>query len=256
MSGEGDELWTTAVWALEALGLSEYAARTLVALTRIGGGSARDVSETSSVPRTRVYDAVEELSTWGFVRVRESRPKRFEPVAPERIRRTFYREYVFRQLFTEWGLRALRPEESSPERCDAAVETDADAIHRQFLSAIAEADEEVTYVAVKGTPRDDVLGALDDAADRGVTVRIVCVDDADAASVDESVPAATVLCVPGTPPDGPRRILVVDESTVVLGTGRAEGGPASDVGLSARRVGADVAALLRQVVDAWVADTA
>ena len=40
MTREGDGLRTAAVRNLTALGLSEYAARTLVALTRIDGGSA------------------------------------------------------------------------------------------------------------------------------------------------------------------------------------------------------------------------
>jgi len=58
-----------AVEQLTALGLSTYAARTFVALVSLGKGTAQDVSEIADVPRTRVYDAVEELRERGLVDV-------------------------------------------------------------------------------------------------------------------------------------------------------------------------------------------
>lgn len=56
-----------AIKQLPALGLSAYAARTLVALVELGEGTAQDVSGVADVPRTRVYDAVDELQHRGLV---------------------------------------------------------------------------------------------------------------------------------------------------------------------------------------------
>ena len=52
---------SAAVEQLERFGLSTYAVRTFVAVARLGSGTARDVSQVSEVPRTRVYDAIDEL---------------------------------------------------------------------------------------------------------------------------------------------------------------------------------------------------
>lgn len=81
---------------LERLGLSSYAARTFVALVRIGEGTARDVSDVSTVPRTRVYDAIDELQEQGLVDVQPSTPKRFWAISPETTGRHFEREYSHR----------------------------------------------------------------------------------------------------------------------------------------------------------------
>lgn len=51
----------TAIEQLEKLGVSTYAARTFLALVSLGTGTARDLSQVSDVPRTRVYDAIGEL---------------------------------------------------------------------------------------------------------------------------------------------------------------------------------------------------
>ena len=96
-----------AIEQLEALGLSVYAARTFVALVALGTGTAKSVSDTVEVPRTRVYDAVEELEAWGLVSVEESTPKRFRSVPPETARDLFEREYVDRITALERALTAV-----------------------------------------------------------------------------------------------------------------------------------------------------
>jgi len=92
----GDQPRSVAVAQLESLGLSAYAARTFVALVGLGGGTAQEVSEASDVPRTRVYDAAEELRERGLVDVQQSTPKRFWPISVETAGRHFEREYTNR----------------------------------------------------------------------------------------------------------------------------------------------------------------
>lgn len=83
-----------AIEQLEALGLSAYAARTFVGLVKLETGTAKTVSETVDVPRTRVYDAVEELTELGLVTVEETTPKRFRSVPAETACDLFEREYM------------------------------------------------------------------------------------------------------------------------------------------------------------------
>lgn len=256
MTGEGEELRSTAVWNLQALGLSEYAARTLVALTRIGGGSAREVSDTSSVPRTRVYDAVDELADRGFVRIQETRPKVFVPVSPQRIRRAFFREYIYRQVVAELGLRAIGSTDDESSLRDIEVETGTDTVQRRFLAAIAEAEQCLTCVTVGETPSDDVLAALEDAVDRDVAVRVILVGEFDPDVVSDTIPAATVLTVQNTatPPNDRSRFLLVDDAVAMLGTWTDGHRVPTEIGLFSERSGTDVGMLLQRVVDTWVAD--
>ena len=78
-----------AIEQLEQFGLSAYAARTFVALASLGTGTAREVSRVSEVPRTQVYDAVDELHDRGLVDVRNASPKEFWGVSGDTASRTF-----------------------------------------------------------------------------------------------------------------------------------------------------------------------
>ncbi|WP_321169542.1 TrmB family transcriptional regulator [Halorarum halophilum] len=96
VSDPSDEPRSVVIEQLEAFGLSAYAARTFVALVSLGEGTAQDVSDVSDVPRTRVYDAVEELRSRGLVDVQQSTPKRFWAISAETTGRQFEREYTDR----------------------------------------------------------------------------------------------------------------------------------------------------------------
>ena len=82
-----------AVEQLTELGLGLYAARTFVALTELSGGTAVEVSHTADVPRTRVYDAAEELAEMDLVDVEESTPREFTPVDSDEAAARFIEEY-------------------------------------------------------------------------------------------------------------------------------------------------------------------
>jgi sugar-specific transcriptional regulator TrmB len=82
-----------AVEQLTELGLGLYAARTFVALTVLSGGTAVEVSRTADVPRTRVYDAAEELAEWNLVDIADTTPQEFSPVDSDEAAARFLEEY-------------------------------------------------------------------------------------------------------------------------------------------------------------------
>lgn len=96
-----------AIEQLEALGLSAYAARTFVGLVELEVATAKAVSETVDVPRTRVYDAVDELADLGLVSVEETTPKRFRSVTAETACERFEQEYMRRITRLERSLDAI-----------------------------------------------------------------------------------------------------------------------------------------------------
>lgn len=78
---------------LQKFGLKEYAARSFVGLSRLDTGTAKELSEITDVPRTRIYDAVKALEELGLVELHHSNPKRFRAVtideATEILRYTY-----------------------------------------------------------------------------------------------------------------------------------------------------------------------
>ncbi len=85
-----------AVELLQQLGLKEYEAKCLVALSRLPKGTAKDISETSDVPRTRVYDAIRVLETKGLVEIQHSNPQQFRAVPIKEAAETLRQEYESR----------------------------------------------------------------------------------------------------------------------------------------------------------------
>jgi len=70
---------------LVRLGLKEYEAKVYVALAGIGEANARTIHEVSGVPRPRVYDVLGDLTSKGFVEIKEGSPLVYCPVPPELV---------------------------------------------------------------------------------------------------------------------------------------------------------------------------
>ena len=173
MSGDSENRpLTTAVEQLEALGLSAYAARTFVALVRLGNATAREVSDSADVPRTRVYDAVDELQEYGLVDVRHSSPKRFWAVSPETTGRYFDREYTTRVNTLTSALDDLSPAERSSEQRGVWTVTGRETVAERIVDFVADAEEEVVFMTVEDLLTDEIADSLAAANDRGVSIRL------------------------------------------------------------------------------------
>mgnify|MGYP000262407114 CR=1 FL=1 len=169
---DAEQPWTTAVEQLEALGLSAYAAQTLVTLFSIGEGTARNVSEVSNVPRTRVYDAIEELRQYGLVDVQQSTPQRFWAVSPETAGRIFQTEYTQRVNTLLDAIDDLETTSVSEEQRGVWTVTGRDTATQRVIDFIDTAEEEIIYTTVEALLTDEILDSLQDAGERGVSVTI------------------------------------------------------------------------------------
>ncbi|MEM1672481.1 MAG: helix-turn-helix domain-containing protein [Archaeoglobaceae archaeon] len=69
---------------LKSFGLSEYEARALATLISKGVLSAREIAELSGIPRTSVYDVMNNLKTKGFVE-EFGKPVKFKAVGKDEI---------------------------------------------------------------------------------------------------------------------------------------------------------------------------
>lgn len=78
---------------LQEFGLKEYEARSFVGLTQLETGTARELSEITDVPRTRVYDAIRVLEEQGLVETQHASPKRFRAVSLNEATETLRDQY-------------------------------------------------------------------------------------------------------------------------------------------------------------------
>ncbi|RDI71130.1 TrmB family transcriptional regulator [Halopelagius longus] len=181
-----------AVEALGNLGLTEYEARCFIALNRVERATAKEISELSDVPRSRVYDTVDKLHKRGLVDIQQSDPRQYRAVS---------KEQAFEKLRTSF--------DKSVEEADAALEevgsaetqeekgtwsiANAEHVEDRIVALIADVDDRIHYlVADESTVSDDILDGLSAAADRGVTVVAEVPTESLRDRIEENVPDADV----------------------------------------------------------------
>ncbi len=87
-----DDPRAAAIEQPDEFGRSTYAARTFVALVSLDTGTAKDVGQVPEVPRTRVYDPIDDLHGQGLVDIQQSPPKEFWAISAGTTSRKFERE--------------------------------------------------------------------------------------------------------------------------------------------------------------------
>ena len=184
---------TAAIEQLERFGLSNYAARTFVALASLESGTARDVSRITEVPRTRVYDAVDELHDRGLVDIQQSSPRRFWAISAETATRTFERELDRRIDVLRTALGELESVEQRTEQRGVKTVNGEPAVTERVLEFITDADEEIAYMTVGDLLTDELIDALADAADRGVPIELAGMSTGVHERIQKRVPGATTF---------------------------------------------------------------
>ncbi|MFC6941407.1 TrmB family transcriptional regulator [Salinirubellus sp. GCM10025818] len=161
-----------AVAALERLGLPNYEARVFVALQRLGTATAREIHESSGLPRSQVYGAADELEDRGLVDVQQSRPKRYHAVDLEQARdiltRAFERdrERAFDRLESVRSRREIpdeRPEEIWTLTGRAAIDGRVGTLLEEAEESVLVSVTDLTYLpdAVAETLEARVADGLD-----------------------------------------------------------------------------------------------
>lgn len=194
MSGDpANQARSTAIDQLKALGLSAYAARTFVALVSLGEGSARDVSEVADVPRTRVYEAADELRERGLVDVKRSNPRRYWAISTETAGRHFEQEYDQRVATLVDALDTLGSTNRSTEQRGVWTVTGREAVTERVFEFVSEADEEIVYMTAEELLTEPVGGCLSAASDRGVSIRLAEMSQPATDRLDDVVPNAQLF---------------------------------------------------------------
>lgn len=218
MSGDpSDQARSTAVTQLKALGLSTYAARTFVALVSLGEGTAQDVSEVADVPRTRVYDAADELHNRGLVDVKQSSPKRYWAISTETAGRHFEQEYDHRVTVLTDALDQLASVNRSTEQQGVWTVTGRDTVTERVVDFISSADDEVVYMTAEELLTDEITECLSTVSDRGVSIRLAEMSQSVESRLKGNVPDAQLFESAWDWSDTPAgRLLMVDQEKTLV----------------------------------------
>lgn len=220
-----------AVELLQQLGLQEYEARAFVALTRLPQGTAKEISEISDVPRTRVYDAVRVLESKGLLEIQHSNPQQFRAVSIDEAADTLQQEYAARTDSLRDALEAI---DSTPPDVGTDVTHEVwslsgvTAIENRTRQLVDEADHEIVFVlGDESIFTEQLVSQFRDAQQRGVDVVIGTTSKRIRDEVQDKLPEADVFVsglewLSGSirPDDDTEisRLVLVDQSTILVST--------------------------------------
>lgn len=192
-----DQTRAEAVGLLEELGLKEYEARCLLALTQLSTGTAKQVSDVSEVPRTRVYDAIRVLEAHGLVEVQHSNPRRFRAVSIDEAAETLRQQFDSRIDTLQSRLESLDVEveaDDAEQVQEVWTLTGDEAIETRTHDLVDDAEGELVLLVVEEEILTDALfDRLHAAVDRGVDVVIGGKTDAIVSKLDTELSSVTVF---------------------------------------------------------------
>lgn len=222
-----DDALDESVSVLQQLGLKEYEAKCFVGLSRLSTGTAKQLSEVTEVPRTRIYDAIRVLEAQGLVEIQHTSPKRFRAVPLEEALQTLrdqYQDRVSRLEHLLDGMDEVEPDDEKPvQEVWSMVGTAAVANRAEQL--IGGAESEIVFVIGNSSLLTDSLVDSLTGVDSDIDLLIGTVSESLQDRVHAAVPQARTF-VSGLEwlddPDDSEvvigRLLLVDRSTILVST--------------------------------------
>jgi sugar-specific transcriptional regulator TrmB len=216
-----------AVSVLQQLGLKEYEAECFVGLSRLSAGTAKQLSEITEVPRTRIYDAVRVLEAQGLVEIQHTSPQQFRAVPVDEGVQTLRDQYDDRVDRLELLLRELDDVQTGDDEPIQEVWslTGSTAVENRIERLLNAADSEVVFVIGHAELLTEDLVACLDATDPNVDLLIGTVSESLRDRVQELVPGAQTfvsglewLNDPDETDVSIGRLLLVDRSIILVST--------------------------------------
>ncbi len=165
-------------------GVPEKAGRVYLAACRAGPQTASELARLSAVNRVEAYRLIKQLTTEGLLEATHSRPQRFEALSPDAlVDRWIHRASTrLRQLqkdrariLSDWEEQRTEFDDGDPRKF--AVLEGRETIRRFLGKRIGTAERQIlvstTGLSLPGLIDGGLHRALQEAADRGVKVRVV-----------------------------------------------------------------------------------
>jgi sugar-specific transcriptional regulator TrmB len=212
-----DEPREAAVEQLEAFGLTEYTARSFVAVLALGTATAKEISEASGVPRTRVYDVMETLQERGLVNVRHAEPRQFWAVSGETASKQFEQRLTRRLDIFREAVDAIDRDTGPAEQRGVWTVNGREAVTARLVEFIESASEEIVFMTVEPLLDEEIVDSLQAARERGVTVKLGEMADAAESPIHEALSEFESIDSLWQWEDTPAgRLLLVDEQQTLV----------------------------------------
>jgi len=204
-------------------GLTEYEARTYLALLHLGVASARDVANLSRVPRTKIYSVLDDLHAKQLAEIIPERPKKYGVVPFDTYLRQFEREYKAKLAKIEEDKKFLMAAFAGKDAPGAdkagnfqVLKGRKNVLNRKY-EMVGRADREILEMGTEfsAVRMGYYMPLLRERARMGARLRLlVPVTEANRENVDEFAQMGQVKDNPGKSPGSV--ILVVDDAEVLI----------------------------------------
>lgn len=184
-----------AIEVLQQLGLKEYEARCFVGLSRLHSGTAKELSEMTEVPRTRVYDAIRVLEAQGLVEIQHSSPQQFRAVPLDEATETLRAQYEDRVARLHDALETVEvvdSDEESPVQ-EVWAMSGRVAIENRTDQLMEEAADEIVLVIGDESLLTPTLFDRLNEIGGGINLIVGTVSESLEEQVQTAVPAATTF---------------------------------------------------------------
>jgi len=216
-----------AVDVLQQLGLKEYEARCFVGLSQLSAGTAKQLSEMTDVPRTRVYDAVRVLEAQGLVEIQHSSPRKFRAVSLSEATETLRSQYETRVDRLQDALDDIEQDDATDESSIQEVwsMSGSAAIENRTETLLTGADSEIVFVIGDESLLTDSLVDQLRTIDSGADLLLGAATDSIEARIQGAVPEATTFVsglewlregADDTGETAIGRLVLVDRSTILV----------------------------------------
>jgi HTH-type transcriptional regulator, sugar sensing transcriptional regulator len=204
-------------------GLTEYEARTYLALLQLGVASARDVANMSRVPRTKIYSVLDDLHAKQLAEIIPERPKKYGVVPFDVYLRQFEREYKTKLAKIEEDKKFLMAafaskEGGGPDKAGSfqVLKGRKNVLNRKY-EMVGRANVEILEMGTEfsAVRMGYYMPLLKERARMGAKLRLlVPVTEANKENVDEFAQVGEVKSNPSKSPGSV--ILVVDDAEVLI----------------------------------------
>ncbi|APX96776.1 TrmB family transcriptional regulator [Natronorubrum daqingense] len=208
-----------AIDAFERLGLTSYESKVFIALHQLGSGTARDVANTTDVPRSQVYSVAESLEERGLLEVQQSSPIRYRPVSIEEAQETLRNRFEREQERAFDYVDSVKQEPTTEEtQEDIWTVRSRERINNRSVDLLSQAEERIIFgTRLPGFVTDAIEETIQERAAAGVSVIVISRTD-DVRDMFEDTEGITTTLPPSRRASDDRsgRIVVIDDNSLLL----------------------------------------
>lgn len=201
--------------ALKKFGLTEYEAKMVIGLEKLGASTARELSEVTSIPRSQVYSTADSLCEQGLIEIEQSHPQRYWPVGTDQIRSVLRSNYESQEKMILEYLSKLG-EYDGNRGSSIRILNDTEAIVTRCVQQLEAERSEVLYLENTAQRDNRLTSILCKLADDGTKITIITGNDSEAWQSYSNISVYETQEVREMQPSSITRCLIIDNDWFLI----------------------------------------